>query len=68
MNPEETFRKFLEGHQGEQLGFRIGAETIRAKVFAVRADYVELKATFGSYESQQTKDLKVPLRAITWVE
>jgi hypothetical protein len=68
MNPEETFRKFLEGNRGKTLGFRIGNETIRAEVFAVRADYVELKARFGDYTTEQIKDIKVPIGAITWLE
>lgn len=68
MNPEETFRKLLEGNQGKQLGFRIGPETFTATVFAVRADYVELKAIFGEYATQHIKNIKVPIGAITWVE
>ena len=68
MSYEDTFRKFLEGNQSREFGFRIGNETIRAKVFAVRADYVELKARFGAYASPEIKDIRVPIGAITWIE
>jgi hypothetical protein len=68
MNTEETLRKFLENHQGSTLGFRIGPETYRAKVFAVRVDYVELELVLGALGREERKNVKVPIGAITWVE
>jgi hypothetical protein len=71
MNPEETFRNWLEGKKQQQLlKFKIGGELIPASIFAVRADYVELNATFGTenYATQKQQMIRVPISAISWVE
>ena len=66
----DTLKKFLADKINQQIGFHfIGEPTVTATVRAVRDDYVELEAVFGSmYAQSRAKVIRVPLTSIGWVE
>jgi hypothetical protein len=68
MDSNDTFRSLLVGYQGKRIDIHFDGSTFDAKVFAVRADYVELEIEFATRShGPEKKMIKMPLRSITWV-